>query len=67
MKPGRGVIVFRIAMMRFGNSAMIFLHRPVAVTETIRPSRNWTAKQETKTKQRDEEALHRVFSEWSLG
>ena len=39
---------------------MLFLHRPMAVPETIRPSRNWPAKQEKETKQRDEEALHRV-------
>ena len=62
MNPGRGVIVFRIAMMRVENSAMMmmFLHRPMAVPETIRPSRNWPAKHEKETKQRDEEALHRV-------
>ena len=61
MNPGRGMIVFRIAMMRVGNSAMMMLlHRPMAMPETIRPSRNWPAKQEKKTKQRDEEALHRV-------
>jgi hypothetical protein len=63
MNPGRGVIVFRIAMMRVGNSAMImlFLHRPMAVPETIRPSRNWPAAQEKETKQRNEEALHRIL------
>ena len=62
MNPGRGMIVFRIAMMRVGNSAvmMLFLHRPMAVAETIRPRRNCPAKQKKKTKQRDEEALHRV-------
>lgn len=62
MNPGRGMIMFRIAMMRVGNSAMmmIFLRRPVAMSETIGPSRNWPAKQEKNTKQRDEEALHRV-------
>jgi hypothetical protein len=32
----------------------------VAMSETLRPSGNWPAKQEKKTKQRDEEALHRV-------
>jgi hypothetical protein len=62
MNPRRGMIMFRITMMRVGNSAMmmLFLHRPMAVPKTIRPSRNWRAKQEKKTKQRDEEALHRV-------
>jgi hypothetical protein len=52
MNPGRGVIVFRIAMTRAGNSAMMmmFLHRLVAVLETIRPSRNWPAEQEEETK-----------------
>ena len=62
MNPGRVMIVFRIAMMRVRNSAMmmIFLHRLVAVPETIRPCRNWPAKLEKETKQRDEEALHRV-------
>jgi hypothetical protein len=62
MNPGRGMIMFRITMMRVGNIAMMmmFLHRPVAMPETIRPSRNWPAKQEKKTKQRDKEALHRV-------
>jgi hypothetical protein len=40
---------------------MMFLHRLVAVSETIRPSRNRPAKQEKETKQRDEEALHRVL------
>jgi hypothetical protein len=40
---------------------MIFLHRLVTVSETIRPSRNWPAKQEKETKQRDEEAPHRVL------
>ena len=63
MNPGRGMIVFRITMMRVGNSAMMmaFLDRPMAMPKTIRPSRNWPAKQEKKTKQRDEEALHRVL------
>ena len=62
MNPGRGMIMFRITMMRVGNSAMmmLFLHRPMDVPETIRPRQNWPAKQEKKTKQRDEEALHRV-------
>jgi hypothetical protein len=62
MNPGRGMIVFRITMMRVGNSAMMmaFLDRPMAMPKTIRPSRNWPAKQEKKTKQRDEEALHTV-------
>jgi hypothetical protein len=61
MNAGRGMIMFRI-MMRVGNSAMMmpFLHRPMAVPETIRPNRNWPAKHEEETKQRDEEALHRV-------
>ena len=63
MNPGRGMIMFRIIMMRVGNSAImiLFLHRPMAVPETIRPSRNWPAKQEKKTKQRDEETLHRIL------
>lgn len=63
MNPGRGMIMFRIAMMRVGNSAMmmLFLHSPMAVPETIRPSRNWPADQEKETKQRNEEALHRVL------
>jgi hypothetical protein len=63
MNPGRGMIVFRIAMMRVGNSAMtmLLLHRPMAVPGTIRPSRNWPAKQKKETKQRDEETLHRVL------
>lgn len=57
------MIMFRITMMRVGNSAMMmaFLDRPMAMPKTIRPSRNWPAKQEKKTKQRDEEALHRVL------
>ena len=65
MNPGRGMIVSRIAKMRVGNSAMmmLFLHSPMAVPETIRPSRNWPAKQEKKTKQRDEEALHKILSD----
>ena len=56
MNPGRGMIMFRITMMRVGNSAMmiLFLNGPMAVPETIRPSRNWPAKQEKKTKQRDQ-------------
>jgi hypothetical protein len=63
MNPGRGMIMFRITMMRVGNSAMMmFPHRLVAVSETIGPSRNWRAKQEKKTKQRDEEALHKMLS-----
>jgi hypothetical protein len=62
MNPGRGMIMFRITMMRVGNSGMmmLFLHRPMDVPETIRPRQNWPAEQEKKTKQRDEEALHRV-------
>ena len=62
MNPGREMIF--IAMMRVGNSAMmmLFLHRPMAMPETICPSRNWRAKQEKKTKQRDEEALHKMLS-----
>jgi hypothetical protein len=35
----------------------------MAVAETIRPSRNWPAHQEKETKQRNEEALHRVLSD----
>jgi hypothetical protein len=63
MNPGRGMIVSRITMMRVGNSAMMmFLHRPMAVPETIRPNRNWPAKHEKETKQRDEEALHKMLS-----
>jgi hypothetical protein len=67
MNPGRGVIMFRIAIMRVGNSAMmmVFLDCPVAVSETICPSRNWPAEQEEKTKQRDEKALHTVLSDAS--
>ena len=63
MNPGHGMIVFRIGMMRVGNSAMmmLFLHRPMAVPGTIRPSRNWSAKQGKETKQRDEELLHKVL------
>jgi hypothetical protein len=63
MNPGRGMIIFRITMMRVGNSTMMmpFLHYPMAVPETIRPSRNWPADQEKETKQRNEEALHRVL------
>jgi len=63
MNPGRGMIMFRIAKMRVGNSAMmmLFLHSPMAVPETIRPSRNWPAEQDKKTIQRNEEALHRVL------
>ena len=45
---------------------MIFLHRLVAVPETIRPNRNWTAKKEKQTKQRDEEALHTVLFRYVL-
>ena len=62
MNPGREMIP--ITMMRVGNSAMmmLFLHGPMAMPETIRPSRNWRAKQEKKTKQRDEEALHKMLS-----
>lgn len=63
MNPGRGMIMFRIAMMRVGNNAMmmLFLRCPMAVPETTRPSRNRPAKQEKETKQRDEEAMHRVL------
>jgi hypothetical protein len=52
MNAGRGMIVFRIAMMRVGNSAMtmLLLHSPMAVPGTIRPSRNWPAKQKKETK-----------------
>ncbi|HEY6365378.1 MAG TPA: hypothetical protein VI585_11375 [Candidatus Binatia bacterium] len=42
---------------------VIILYRLVAVLETIRPSRNWPAKQEKETKQGDEEALHAVLSD----
>jgi hypothetical protein len=63
MNPGRGMIVFGITMMRVVNSAMmmLFLNNPVAITETIRPSRNWPAKQENPTKEADKETLHRYF------
>ncbi len=62
MNPGRGMIVFRITMMRVGNNTvMMLLHRPVAVPETIGPSRNWPAQQEKETKQRGEEAPHKVL------
>ena len=50
-----------IEMVAFEMMMMLFLHCPVAVSETIRPSRNWPAEQEKKTKQRDEEALHTVL------
>ena len=57
MNPGRGMIMFRITMMRVGNSAMMrLLHRPMAMPETIGPSRNWPAEQEKETKQRGGEA-----------
>ena len=63
MNPGRGLIVFRIAIMRVGNLVMMmFPHRLVAVSKAIGPSRNWRAKQEKKTKQGDEEALHKMLS-----
>ena len=64
MNPGRGMIMFRVGMLHeVGSSAMmmLFIDSSVAVSETIRPSRNWPAEQEKKTKQRDEEALHRVL------
>ena len=50
-----------IEMMAFEMMMMLFLHCPVAVSETIRPSRSWPAEQEKNTKQRDEEALHTVL------
>ena len=53
MNPGHGMIMFRITMM------MPFLHYPMAVPETISPSRNWPAEQERETKHRNEEALHK--------
>jgi hypothetical protein len=40
---------------------IIFLHRLVTVSETMRPSGNWPAEQEEETKQREEEALHTVL------
>jgi hypothetical protein len=40
---------------------MMLFRCPVVVSETIRPSRNWPAEQEKETKQRDEEASHRVL------
>ena len=63
MNPGREMISPN-PMMRVGNSAMmmLFLHGPMAMPETICPCRNWRAKQEKKTKQRDEEALHKMLS-----
>ena len=47
---GIGMVAYKLMMM--------VLHYLVVVPETIRPSRNWPAEQEKKTKQRDEEALH---------
>jgi hypothetical protein len=48
----------RIEMVALELMMMLFLDCPVAVSKTIRPSRNWPAEQEKETKQRDEEALH---------
>jgi hypothetical protein len=63
MKPMRGMIIFRGGMLHEARSTamMIVLHRPVAVSETICPSRNWPAQEEKETKKRDEEAMHRFL------
>ena len=62
MNPLRGMIMLRVHMLHeVGSSAMmmLFVDSSVAVSETLRPSRNWPAEQEEETKQREEEALHK--------
>ena len=55
MNLGRGMIIFRVGHAELYSEAPLrmtmFLHRLVAVSETIRPSRNLAVKQEKETKQ----------------
>src|SRR5262245_53182274 len=52
--PDSGIGMVAVELM------MMVLHCLVAMTETIRPSRNWPTEQEKQTKQRDEESPHTV-------